>query len=169
MGLDHWNNFLACLNFLFFNRSSTDLKKEINLQQKSSLSPSLNPCLLFCNHSWRLFQKTIEVFDCRINGWAFGGAVLLSPVQLQLQLRLVWKASTILPIREWPVVSDFVARFCMLCKSKSFACCASQNHACMILASQCFFLLVQHAKKCDTNHIPEATAYCQLCQSPKLC
>ena len=36
--------------------------------------------------------------------------------------------------RQWPEVSDFVPRFCTLRESK------------------------QRAKKCDTNHIPRATA-----------
>ena len=34
--------------------------------QSSSLSPSLTPCLSSGNHSQRLFQKTIERFDCKI-------------------------------------------------------------------------------------------------------
>ena len=47
-------------------------------RQSSSLSPSsnLNPCLSSGNSSWRLFQKsqekTIEGFDCKINGRARG-------------------------------------------------------------------------------------------------
>ena len=42
------------------------------LQLSSSLSPSLSPCLSSNNHSWRLFPKTIEGFDCKINGQALG-------------------------------------------------------------------------------------------------
>ena len=41
----------------------------------SSLIPSLSPCLSSGNHSRRLFQKTIEGFDCKINGQALGAAL----------------------------------------------------------------------------------------------
>ena len=32
-----------------------------------SLSPSSSPCKSSANHFWRLFQKTIEDFECKIN------------------------------------------------------------------------------------------------------
>ena len=47
-------------------------------RQSSSLSPSLSPCRPYGNHSAKLFQETIKGFDCKINGSAFGAALLHS-------------------------------------------------------------------------------------------
>ena len=50
-------------------------------RKSSSLSPSLrlqapaNQCWSSGNHSWRLFEKTIEEFDCKINGQALEAAL----------------------------------------------------------------------------------------------
>ena len=82
-------------------------------------------------------------------------------------------------VRQWPEVSDFVARFCTLSESENTRTCenCTQNGriaretrailACpcetrAILACPCVFGLTQCAKKCDTNHIPRATAYTPL-------
>ena len=46
--------------------------------------------------------------------------------------------------RQLPEVSDFVARFCTLRESENTRTCEN---------------CTQNAKKCDTNHIPRATAY----------
>ena len=40
-----------------------------------SSSSSSSPCLTSGNHSRRLFQRTIEGFDCKINGQALGAAL----------------------------------------------------------------------------------------------
>ena len=40
--------------------------------QSSSLSPSSSPCRSSGNHSRRLFQKSIEGFDCKINAKLLG-------------------------------------------------------------------------------------------------
>ena len=48
--------------------------------------------------------------------------------------------------RQWPEVSDFVARFCTLRESKKHTD-MRESHT------------FQRAKKCDTNHILRATAY----------
>ena len=53
------------------------------------------------------------------------------------------------PSRRWPKVSDFVAHFCTLRESKNTRPCENRTRV---------FLLAQRAKKCDTNHIPRATA-----------
>ena len=45
-------------------------------RQSSSLSPSLSPCWSSGNHSRRLFQKTIEGLEGKINGQALGAALL---------------------------------------------------------------------------------------------
>ena len=47
-------------------------------QHSSSSSPNFSSCWSSCNYSWRLFQKTIEGFKCKINGWALWAAVLCS-------------------------------------------------------------------------------------------
>ena len=85
-----WYQLAAVLNFCVCNRpkknwNSTqfilELWSRLNLynplvrQQSSSLSPSLSPCQSSGNHSWRLFQKTIEGFDCKINGQALWAAL----------------------------------------------------------------------------------------------
>ena len=57
--------------------------------QSSSLNPNLSPCQSSGNHSRPLFQKTIEDFDCKINGRALS-SWNLAPAQLG-QVR---KAST---------------------------------------------------------------------------
>ena len=46
--------------------------------QSLSLSPSSSPCRSVGNHSQRLFQKTIECFDCKINGQALWAVLLHS-------------------------------------------------------------------------------------------
>ena len=51
--------------------------------------------------------------------------------------------------RQWPEVSDFVARFCTLHESENTWTCAAAR-----IARVC----AQRAKKCDTNHIPKTTA-----------
>ena len=43
--------------------------------QSSSLSPSSSPCWSSGNHPQRLFEKTIESFDCKINCSALGAAL----------------------------------------------------------------------------------------------
>ena len=47
-------------------------------RQSSSYSPSLSSCLSSGNHPLRLIQKTIEGFDCKVNGRARGAALLRS-------------------------------------------------------------------------------------------
>ena len=54
--------------------------------QSSRLSPCLSPCWSSGNHFWRLFQKTVNSFDCKINS-SWGSA--------PAQLRQVWLAHTI--------------------------------------------------------------------------
>ena len=70
--------------------------------------------------------------------------------------------------RQWPEVSDFVARFCTLLESNNtrpcenrtrFACDSRMAVCCAILAWPCVVWLAQRAKMCDTNHIPWVTAY----------
>ena len=39
------------------------------------MSLSSSPCLSSGNPSWRIFQKTIEGFDCKVNGLALGAAL----------------------------------------------------------------------------------------------
>ena len=85
-----WYQLAAVLNFCVCNRPKKnwnsrqfilELSSRLNLynplvrQQSSNLSPSLSSCLLSGNHSWRLFQKTIEGFDCKINGQALWAAL----------------------------------------------------------------------------------------------
>ena len=43
---------------------------------RSSLSPSSSRCRSSGKHSRRLFQKTIEGYCCKINGYALGAAAL---------------------------------------------------------------------------------------------
>ena len=64
--------------FWDFWADKTFTTRQSGCMQSSSLSPSSSPCLLSCNHSQRLFQKTIESFDCKINGQALGAALLHS-------------------------------------------------------------------------------------------
>ena len=69
--------------------------------------------------------------------------------------------------RQWLEASDFVARFCTLHKSEKHQDMWELHEfrvqfvlrAIPSLASWCVFWPAQHAKKCDTNHIPRATAY----------
>ena len=73
--------------------------------------------------------------------------------------------------RQWPKVSDLVARFCPLCESNTHGHGRITHETRAILACPCFFWnacdsrisvgfwLAQRAKKCDTNHIPRATVY----------
>ena len=63
------------LNFAQFIQ---DFLSKKNLYESSNLSPSLSTCRLFGNHSLWQFQKTIEGFDCKINGLALGAALLHS-------------------------------------------------------------------------------------------
>ena len=86
-----WYQLTAVLNFGVLKRIQTPLSlfnfilgfwRRWNLynplvrQQSLSLSPSLNPCLSSGNHSQRLFQKSIEGFECKINGQALGAALV---------------------------------------------------------------------------------------------
>ena len=43
-------------------------------RQSSSLSPSSSPCLSSGSYYRRLFERTFEGFDCKINGQALGAA-----------------------------------------------------------------------------------------------
>ena len=68
-------------NLLFTDIQAAEIKFESNLA-------SLSPCLSSGNHSWRLFQKPIKGFDCKM-------AKLLGQHSGTLaQLWLVWLAST---------------------------------------------------------------------------
>ena len=49
--------------------------KSLPRLQSTCLSPSSSPCLSSGNHLLTLFQKTIEGFDCKTNGWALGAAL----------------------------------------------------------------------------------------------
>ena len=64
----------SLLNFILGFWSRLYLYNPFVRRQSSSLSPSSSPCTGACsssdNHSRRLFQKTIESFDCNINGQA---------------------------------------------------------------------------------------------------
>ena len=44
----------------------------------SGVTPTQSPCQSSGHHLWRLFQKTIRGFDCKINGRAFWAALLHS-------------------------------------------------------------------------------------------
>ena len=71
-----------------YSGASEQSKHLQSFGQDSSLSPSLSPCRSSCNHSRRLFQKTIENFDCKINGqaiWAVLWSLSGSDGQAQTQ------------------------------------------------------------------------------------
>ena len=63
------------------NTDYSGVSEQINLlnplvrQQSSKLNPSLSPCRSSGKHSWRLFQRTIKGFDCKINSRALGAVL----------------------------------------------------------------------------------------------
>ena len=59
---------------LWFQRRS-NLYYLLNRQQSQSFSPNLSSCLSAGIHSRRLFQKAIEGFELKINGWALGAVL----------------------------------------------------------------------------------------------
>ena len=61
---------------LWFQRRS-NLYYLLNRQQSQSFSPNLSSCLSAGIHSRRLFQKAIEGFELKINGWALGSQLWL--------------------------------------------------------------------------------------------
>ena len=61
-----------------YSRISQQKKPVRVYYESSNLSPSLSTCRLFGNHSLWQFKKTIEGFDCKINGLALGAALLHS-------------------------------------------------------------------------------------------
>ena len=92
--------------------------------QISSLSPRSSPCLSSGNHSQRLFQKKIEVFDFKIKGQALWQAQVLLvrwasrvfPNLLQLlQAVTGLLEEKVLPLL-WYWLDSRVKKFSMICK-----------------------------------------------------
>ena len=60
--------------------------------------------------------------------------------------------------RQWPEVPDFVARFCTLRESNNTRPCENRTRNAYDSRMAVCYLTRARAKKCDTNHIPRATA-----------
>ena len=77
---------------LFWDFWADNLYNQLVRWQSSSSSPSSSPCLSSGNHPRRIFQKTIEGFNCKIDGQALGAALLHSLGWLDEQAQALFQS-----------------------------------------------------------------------------